>query len=74
MNFKTYFSYILAIKENNLISLCSILNDLLPDSKLNTNIYQSFEEFIDSINLDNWIFLYIFFELNLIKNLGYDQT
>ena len=57
-----------------LISLCSILNILLPDSQPNTNIYKSFENFLNSIILDNWIFLYVFFELNLIKNLGYDPN
>ena len=57
-----------------LISLCSILNILLPESQPNKNIYQSFEKFIDSLNLDNWIILFIFFELNLIKELGYDPN
>ena len=57
-----------------LISLCSILNTLLPESQPNINIYQSFEKFIDSLKLDNWIILFIFFELNLIKELGYDSN
>ena len=55
-----------------LLSLCAILNTLLPESQPNKNIYESYEEFIKSINFDNWIILYVFFELNLIKNLGYD--
>ena len=55
-----------------LISLCSLLNSLLPESQPYKNIYQSFEKFIESMNLDNWIVLYIFFEINLIKELGYD--
>ena len=29
---------------------------------------------INSLDLENWIFLYIFFELNLIKELGYDTN
>ena len=37
-------------------------------------IYDSFEKFISSIKLDNWIILYIFFELNLIKELGFDPN
>ena len=57
-----------------LTSLCSILNVLLPEAQPNKNIYRSFEEFLSSINLENWIFLYIFFELNLIKVLGYDPN
>ena len=33
-----------------------------------------FENLIKSLNFKNWIFLYIFFELNLIKELGYDTN
>ena len=57
-----------------LISICSLLNVLLPESQPNKNIYNSFENLITSLNLDNWIYLYIFFELNLIKELGYDTN
>ena len=57
-----------------LISICSLLNILLSDSQPNKNIYNSFENLINSLNLENWIFLYIFFELNLIKELGYDTN
>ena len=57
-----------------IISICSILNTLLPESQPNKNIYRSYEDFINSIKLDNWIILYIFFELNLIKELGYDPN
>ena len=57
-----------------LISVCSILNILLPEGQPNKKIYHSFENLINSINLDNWIILYIFFELNLIKDLGYDTN
>ena len=57
-----------------LISVCSLLNILLPDSQPNQKIYNSFEEFITSINLDNWVILFIFFEINLIKELGYDTN
>ena len=57
-----------------LVSICSLLNLLLPDSQPNKKIYKSFEKLINSINLENWIFVYIFFELNLIKELGYDTN
>ena len=57
-----------------LISLCSLLNSLLPESQPYKNLYKTFEKFLDSIDLDNWIILYIFFELNLIKELGYDTN
>ena len=57
-----------------LISICSLLNTLLPESQQNKKIYNSFEKLINSINLENWIFIYIFFELNLIRDLGYDTN
>ena len=57
-----------------LISICSLLNVLLPESQPNINIYKSFEKLVASLNLENWIYLYIFFELNLIKELGYDTN
>ena len=57
-----------------LISICSLLNTLLPEAQQNKKIYNSFEKLINSINLDNWVFIYIFFELNLIKDLGYDTN
>ena len=57
-----------------LISLCSLLNSLLPESQPYKQIYVSFEKFINKLSLDNWIILYIFFEINLIKELGYDTN
>ena len=57
-----------------LISICSLLSILLPEAQKNLEIYNSFEKLISSINFKNWIFLYIFFELNLIKDLGYDTN
>ena len=61
-------------RTSGLVSVCSLLNILLPDSQPNKKIYDSFEKLINSINLENWIFLYIFFEINLIKDLGYDTN
>jgi len=57
-----------------LISICSLFNTLLPEAQQNKKIYNSFEKLINSINLEKWIFIYIFFELNLIKDLGYDTN
>ena len=61
-------------RTSSLISICSLLNILLPDSQPNKKIYDSFEKLLNSINIENWIFLYIFFEINLIKELGYDTN
>jgi DNA repair protein RecO (recombination protein O) len=55
-----------------LISSCTLLNILLPESQPNKKIYEIFDNLINSLNLENWIVLYIFFEINLIKELGYD--
>ena len=57
-----------------LISICSLLNILLPEGQPNKKIYASFENLINSFNLNYWIIIYIFFELNLIKDLGYDTN
>ena len=54
-----------------LISLSSLLNLLLPEAQPYKAIYRSYEKLISSLDLDNWIILYILFEINLIKELGY---
>ena len=61
-------------RSSALLSISSILNMLLPESQPNQNIYESFEEFLNSIKLDNWAILYVFLELRLIKDLGYDPN
>ena len=55
-------------------SLCSLLNILLPEEQPNNRIYEIFEDLLNTLNLDNWIIFYIFFELKLIKELGYDTN
>ena len=57
-----------------LISICSLLNILLPEGQPNKKIFNSFENFINSLNVDYWIIFYVFFEHNLIKDLGYDAN
>ena len=57
-----------------IISLCSLLNSLLPESQPNEKIYQLFESFLNNIELDNWIYSYVFFEIDLIKELGFDTN
>ncbi len=59
-------------KTSALISICSLLNNLLPESQPYKNVYYSFDKFLNSLDLENWIIPYIFFEINLIKELGYD--
>ena len=45
---------------------------LLPEHQLNKKIYNSFENLLNNFNSDNWIRLYILWELSLIKELGYE--
>ena len=58
-------------RTSGLISLSSLLNLLLPESQPYKKIYKTYEKLINSLHLDNWIILYILFEINLIKELGY---
>ena len=57
-----------------LVSICTLLNILLPEAQPHKEIFKTFEKFIESLNLDNWIILYILFEINLIRELGYDAN
>jgi len=62
------------MRTSALISICELLNLLLPESQPYKKIYKSFEKFLSTLNLDNWIVLYIFLEISLIKELGYDTN
>ena len=59
-------------KTSALLSLTSILNILLPDSQSYKNIYSSLEKLIKDFNHERWDHFYINWELNLIKELGFD--
>ena len=61
-------------RTSSLLSICSLLDILLPDFQPNKKIYELFENLISLIKSEEWIFFYIFFELNLIKELGYDPN
>jgi len=54
-----------------LLSIGSILTSLLPEAQVHKKIYVSLSELLKSFNNDNWIFLYIFWELKIIRELGY---
>ena len=55
-----------------ILAASSILKILLPDSQINKKIYDSFDFFLNKLNSKNWIQLYIYWELSLIKELGYE--
>ena len=57
-----------------ILSATSILKILLPERQTNKKIYISFEKMLDGLKFDNWISLYINWELSLIKELGFEDS
>ena len=57
-----------------ILAACSILKILLPERQINKKIYNSFENMLFDLKLDNWIKLYINWELSLIKELGFETN
>ena len=57
-----------------ILSATSILKILLPERETNKKIYNSFENMLNGLKSDNWINLYINWELSLIKELGFEAN
>ena len=55
-----------------ILASTSILKILLPERQTNKHIYDSFEEMINKLSTDKWIYSYILQEFNLIRHLGYE--
>ena len=55
-----------------ILSATSILKILLPERQTNKKVYNSFENMLADLRSENWIRLYINWELSLIKELGYE--
>ena len=55
-----------------ILSATSILKILLPERQTNKKIYNSFEKMLNNLKSENWIELYIYWELSLIKDLGFE--
>tara|TARA_B100000029_G_scaffold350748_1_gene343185 strand:- start:214 stop:879 length:666 start_codon:yes stop_codon:yes gene_type:complete len=55
-----------------ILSATSILKILLPEGQINMKIYNSFEQMLNEFNSKHWILLYIYWELSLIKELGFE--
>ena len=55
-----------------ILAATSILKILLPERQINKKIYLSFEQLTNHFDFDDWIKLYIFWELSLIKELGFE--
>ena len=57
-----------------ILSATSILKILLPERQINKKVYYSLENMLTDLRSDNWIRLYINWELSLIKELGYETS
>jgi len=55
-----------------ILAATSFLKILLPERQINKIIYNSFEKMLSSLKSDNWIKLYVYWELSLIKQLGFE--
>ena len=56
----------------SILSASTLLKILLPERQINTKIYLSFENLLNNIGSNYWINMYIFWELSLIRELGFD--
>jgi len=59
-------------KTTSLLSLSSILNLLLPESQPYKKLFTSVESFLKDLELEYWASSYVYWELNLLKELGFD--
>ena len=55
-----------------LMSLSTMLNLLLPESQPYKKLYKSLDELLRNLDRLDWIVLYIYWELKLLKELGFD--
>ena len=55
-----------------ILAASTILKILLPEHQLNKKIYNSFENLLNKFSSNNWINLYILWELSLVKELGFE--
>ena len=53
-----------------ILAASSILKVLLPEHQINKKIYNSFENLLNKLSSNNWIRLYILWELSLVKELA----
>jgi DNA repair protein RecO (recombination protein O) len=60
------------MKTTSLLSFSSILNLLLPESQPYKKLYMHVERFLKDLDKDHWAVNYVYWELNLLKELGFD--
>ena len=56
-----------------ILSATSLLKILLPERQTNSKIYSFFEDMLVDLKSDDWIKIYINWELSLIKELGFES-
>ena len=59
-------------KTISILSASSLLKILLPERQINKKIYNLFDDLLNNFSFDYWIRLYIYWELSLIKELGFE--
>ena len=59
-------------KTTAILSSCTILNLLLPESEHYKKLYISLDNLFKNFDNNNWIIDYIYWELILLKELGFD--
>jgi len=59
-------------KTSALLSSCTMLNLLIPESQPYKKLYTSFDNLLKNFDKEDWIIHYIYWELILIKELGFD--
>ena len=59
-------------KSISILSATSLLKILLPERQVNKKIYNLFDILLSKLFLRDWIKLYIYWELSLIKELGFE--
>ena len=60
------------IKKFLLLDLCLKRLSVIIPTEINKKIYNSYEVFINKLSDNDWIKLYLFWELSLINNLGFE--
>tara|TARA_B100000963_G_scaffold337413_1_gene333383 strand:+ start:543 stop:1223 length:681 start_codon:yes stop_codon:yes gene_type:complete len=60
------------IKLNCIVSMLELIKILTVDSQENVKIYNLIDNFFIFLNTENWKKEYIFWELNLLKYIGFD--
>ena len=59
-------------KLNCIVSMLELIKTLTVDGQENIKIYQLIEDLFDLLNKNDWFVKYVFWELDLLKFIGFD--